>query len=102
LENGGYTVLVASDGATAFQVADEFMGPIHLIVTDVIMPGMTGDQVVKGLSALRPETKVLYVSGYTDEAIEKHGALTPGAAFLSKPFGPESLLRKAREVLDSP
>ena len=69
------------------------------MVTDVIMPGMSGAQLAIHLSALRPEMKVLYVSGYTDDTIVRHGVLEPGLAFLQKPFSPKTLARKVGEVL---
>ncbi len=96
----GYTVLEASRGDEAIRICTQHGGPIHLMVTDVVMPGMSGPQVAKALQPLRPEMKVLYVSGYTDDAIVHHGILTSGLAFLQKPFAPESLARKVREVLE--
>ncbi len=76
-------------------------GPIHIVVTDVIMPGMSGPKVADLLTAGRPETKVLFISGYSDESVTRHGLVGPGRAFLSKPFGPEVLLRKVRASLDA-
>jgi PAS domain S-box-containing protein len=99
LENAGHTVLVARDGAEAVRIAAEYAGVIHLIVTDAIMPGLTGRKTVEQIIPARPETKVLFMSGYTDEAIAKQGVLLPGAAFLSKPFTPDDLLRKIEGVL---
>ncbi len=99
LESGGYTVLVGRDGAEAVRVAGEYAGVIHLIVTDAIMPGLTGRKTVEQIIPARPETKVLFMSGYTDEAIAKQGVLLPGAAFLSKPFTPDDLLRKVGAIL---
>ena len=69
------------------------------MVTDVIMPGMTGPKVVELIAQTRPEIKVLYISGYSDEAVTRHGLVGPGRAFLSKPFHPEVLLRRVRESL---
>jgi two-component system, cell cycle sensor histidine kinase and response regulator CckA len=100
LESGGYTVLVARDGAEAVRIAGEYAGAIHLIVTDAIMPGLTGRKTVEQIIPTRPETNLLFISGYTDEAIAKQGVLLPGAAFLSKPFTPDDLLRKVRAVLE--
>jgi PAS domain S-box-containing protein len=100
LEGGGYTLLVARDGPEALKIAGEHAGPIQLIVTDVIMPGMTGVEAVKHITLTRPEAKVLYISGYTDEAIAKHGVLSPGAVLLSKPFTPDDLFRTLRELLE--
>jgi CheY-like chemotaxis protein len=102
LERNGYAVLEAPNGRTALDLAVKHRGPIHLLVTDVIMPEMSGRQLAERLKEPRPELKVLFVSGYTDDAIIRHGILEPGIAFLQKPFSPESLARKVRELLDSP
>jgi PAS domain S-box-containing protein len=102
LEMDGYTVLEASHGEEALRVCEEHQGPIHLMVTDMVMPGMNGRQLAERLAPLRPEMKVLYVSGYTDNAILRHGVLEPGMAFLQKPITPGALARKVREVLDEP
>jgi CheY-like chemotaxis protein len=99
LEEVGYAILTARSPAEAIHISESHPGPIHLMVTDVIMPGMSGDKLASYLSALRPEMKVLYVSGYTDEAIVHHGVLEPGLAFLQKPFSPRTLSRKVGEVL---
>jgi PAS domain S-box-containing protein len=95
----GYAILAAQSAADAIQISKNHPGPIHLMVTDVIMPGMSGAQLAAHLSALRPEMKVLYVSGYTDDTIVRHGVLEPGLAFLQKPFSPKTLARKVGEVL---
>jgi two-component system cell cycle sensor histidine kinase/response regulator CckA len=100
LQDGGYTVLVADGGAEALEIAEEYSGAIQLIVTDVIMPGLTGRQAAERIKSARSEVEILFISGYTDEAIAKHGVLEPGARFLSKPFTPDELLRKVREALD--
>jgi len=102
LEARGYTVLVAASGAEALQVAATHAGPIQLLVTDVIMPAMSGREVGLLVAAARPEAKVLYLSGYADESIVHHGVLEPGIAFLQKPFTAQGLARKVREVLDTP
>ena len=99
LEEIGYTILVALSPAEAIRTSERHPGPIHLMVTDVIMPGMSGAQLASHLSATRPEMKVLYVSGYTDDAIVHHGVLEPGLAFLAKPFSPKALARKVGDVL---
>ncbi|HKE90050.1 MAG TPA: response regulator [Gemmatimonadales bacterium] len=95
----GYTVLVASDGHAALELAAASTDAIHLLVTDVIMPEMSGRQLADRLKHHRPDLKVLFVSGYTDDAIVRHGMLEPGIAFLQKPFTPQALARKVREVL---
>jgi PAS domain S-box-containing protein len=101
LEAGGYRVLVASRGEEAVQMCKEHQGAIHLLLTDMVMPQLSGRDVASQLSPLRAEMRVLYMSGYTDNAVVRHGMLEPGMAFLQKPFTPETLLNKVREVLDS-
>jgi signal transduction histidine kinase len=101
LETQGYIVLEAASGDIALQVARSETGPIHLIVTDVVMPGMNGRELWERLKVLRPDSRVLFMSGYTDDAIARHGVLEPGIAFLQKPFTPFSLAQKVREVLDA-
>jgi len=101
LDANGYTVLVGRDGADALQLAVAHAGPIQLMVTDVIMPGVTGPKIAELLAPTRPEMKVLFISGYSDESVTRHGLVGPGRAFLSKPFGPELLLRRVRESLDA-
>src|SRR5438477_2075544 len=100
LERYGYTILEAPDGETALQLAAKHHGPIHLLLTDVVMPGVSGRQLADQLTRLRPEIKVLYASGYSDDAILQHGILEPGIAYLQKPFTRVALARKVREVLD--
>jgi CheY-like chemotaxis protein len=100
LEMTGYTVLEARHGAEAVEVANRHAGPIHLLVTDVVMPQMSGRELAQRLATLRPDLKVLYMSGYTDDAIVRHGVLASGIAFLSKPFTPDALAVKVRELLD--
>jgi len=102
LKANGYTVLVAGSGGDAEQVAGQHQGPIHLLMTDVVLPGLNGREVARRLTAARAGIRVLYLSGYTDDAIVHHGVLEPGVAFLQKPFAPTALSRKVREVLDSP
>jgi PAS domain S-box-containing protein len=99
LEEVGYAILTARGPSEAILISKNHLGPIQLMVTDVIMPGMSGDQLASQLFALRPEMRVLYVSGYTDNAIIRHGVLEPGLAFLQKPFSPKMLARKVREIL---
>jgi CheY-like chemotaxis protein len=101
LEQEGYLVLSASSGAEALRKCASYDAPIHLLITDVIMPGMSGTQLVNQLVGTCRETKVLYMSGYTDDAIVNHGVLDPDVAFLQKPFTPGGVLSKVREVLNS-
>jgi two-component system, cell cycle sensor histidine kinase and response regulator CckA len=100
LERLGYTVLEAENAERAVSVAGAHVGPIHLLVADVVMPGASGRELARRLAQSRPDTKVLYISGYTDDAIVHHGMLEPGLTFLQKPFTPAALARKVREVLD--
>jgi response regulator RpfG family c-di-GMP phosphodiesterase len=98
----GYKVLEARHGIHALEVAAEHSGPIHLLITDVVMPQMGGGELAQRLSALRPSVRVLFISGYTDDAIVRHGVLESGAAFLQKPFSLQLFSRRVREVLDAP
>ena len=101
LEEQGYKILQARNGEEAILVAERYKDPIHLLATDVVMPGMSGPQLAEQLATLHRETKVLYLSGYTDDAIVYHGLLSSGPAFLQKPFTPKALAHKVREILDS-
>jgi len=97
----GYNVLEAKNGQEALQLIAHYAGPIHLLLTDVVMPGLNGKALAEELARTRPELKILFMSGYTDEAIAHHGVLAPGEAFLQKPFSPVILARKMRSVLDN-
>jgi PAS domain S-box-containing protein len=99
LERLGYTVLVAANAEQALQVCDA-NASIDVLLTDVVMPGASGPELTTQLAERRPDLRVIYMSGYTDEAIVQHGVLVPGTAFLHKPFTSEALGRKLREVLD--
>jgi PAS domain S-box-containing protein len=102
LENNGYTVLAAENGAEAIELAEHEDRPIHLLLTDVVMPGMSGREVANYLTAKRPDMRVIYMSGYTNDVIAHHGVLDSGISFIEKPFSQETLMRKLREVLDRP
>ncbi len=97
----GYAVLAAGNGVEALDVSSSFSGRIDLLLADVVMPQMGGPALAKRLTALRPETRVIYLSGYADEALGDRQVIENGAAFLQKPFALESLVRKIREVLDT-
>ena len=101
LSRFGYTCLVAASGEEALAIAAAHQGPLPILVTDVVMPRMSGPQLRDRLLAIRPETRVLFLSGYTDDEMIKRGVLEDGVAFLQKPFPPDVLARKVREVLDA-
>lgn len=100
LEHYGFKVLTASNGKEGLLICTDFKGRIDLVITDVVMPIMSGRELSEHLPKLRPETRVLFMSGYTDDAIVRHGILDEQFAFIQKPFLPDALIRKAREVLD--
>jgi two-component system cell cycle sensor histidine kinase/response regulator CckA len=102
LETSGYAVLQAGDGPSALELLRRHSDPVDLLLTDVVMPGMSGPEVAAAVTALRPGTHVLYMSGYTDSAIGHHGVLEPGIAFLQKPFSADDLTRKVRSLLSAP
>lgn len=99
LRSFGYTVLEANHGREALRLCETHQGPIHLLLSDVVMPELGGRQVADAVTAKRPEIKVMYLSGYTDDAVVRHGILHEQVAFLQKPFTPNALARKIREVL---
>lgn len=101
LEQQGYSVLTAANGEEALKMAEDARTDVQLLLTDVVMPQMSGPELAEQLSVLRPQLKVLYISGYTDDAIVRHGLLDEKLHFLQKPFDAASLARKVREVFDS-
>ena len=101
LQRHGYCVITTGRPVDALSLCEEHDGPIDLLLTDVVMPQMSGVELAKRVSARRPDLKLLYMSGYTDDSVVRHGVLESEMAFVQKPFTPESLLRKVREVLDA-
>jgi signal transduction histidine kinase len=102
LEDCGYTVLDSGDPVQAIQIAEQYKGPLPLMITDVMMPGFSGPVLADKLAATRPETRVLYTSGCADRTVFKHAMFGSDHAFLEKPFTRDDLVRKVRELLDSP
>ncbi len=100
LRENGYKLLEAANGDDALRMAQVYAGKIHLLLTDVVMPQMGGKELAGRLKTIQPNIKVLFTSGYTDNAIVRHGVLEPGSNFLQKPFSPVTLAQKVREVLD--
>jgi two-component system cell cycle sensor histidine kinase/response regulator CckA len=99
LEMSGYTVIEAEDGHTALELASMHAGTIHLLMTDVVMPGISGRELAERVKRLRPKINVLYMSGYTDQAVVHHGILDMDAVLLQKPFTLATLSSKLREIL---
>jgi CheY-like chemotaxis protein len=100
LEENGYQVLVAEGPTKAIETAASHGGVIHLLLTDVVMPQMNGPELARRLKERRPDVRVLYMSGYTEDAIANRGVLEPGVSLISKPFSQEALARKLRDLLD--
>jgi CheY-like chemotaxis protein len=101
LADRGYRVLEAEDGESALRLSRRHAGPIHLLLSDVVMPGMSGAELVERFARLRPEAAPLFMSGYTDEALGHHGVLDDDVAFVAKPFTPDTLAARVRAALDT-
>ncbi len=102
LERHEFKVLVAGDGPEALKLSQEYPGTIHLLLTDVLMPGMNGGTLAARMTVTRPDMKVLYMSAFTPSMGVHHSVLDPGTAFLPKPFAPEVMLSTIRTILDAP
>jgi len=102
LRRRGYQVIEAGDGDEAIEASDRHAGTIHLLVTDLVMPGMNGRELARFMEHARPGIRLLFVSGYSDDRVEPRAGRTDSGAFLQKPFTPVALARKVRDVLDSP
>lgn len=100
LQSNGYSVLEAKNGAEGLALAGRYNGKIDLLLTDVVMPQMSGRELAEKLCPLRPGTRILFMSGYTDDAVVANGSVAPGSAFIQKPFSPDALARKLRMLLD--
>ncbi|MGH7298769.1 MAG: response regulator, partial [Polyangiaceae bacterium] len=102
LQRNGYHVIDARNAGEALMHTERFQGAIHLLLTDVVMPQVSGPELAKRLASVRPDMKVLCMSGYTDDSIVRHGVLEARIAYLQKPVTPMTLAAKVRAVLDSP
>ena len=102
LRKNGFTVLLASAGDQALEIAARHRGRIHLLLTDMLMPGLNGRMLSERLTATRPETRVLYMSGYSDDDILRLGVKKNAAHFIQKPFSVDALIHKVRDTLNSP
>jgi DNA-binding NtrC family response regulator len=100
LQEHGYKVIDAASAEQALKIADALSEPIHLLLTDVIMPGMSGRQLAERIQDRRPQTKIIYMTGYTDDMIVQHKVLEPGVNMLQKPFTRLDLVQKVRSTLD--
>jgi len=100
LERLGYTVLSAESGDVALRLVQEHTGPIALVITDVVMPDMSGPDLVRRLGAVRPGLRTLFMSGYADDALLQDGGIRPDINFIQKPFSPDALAGRVREILD--
>ena len=100
LKKSGYRVLTARDGMTAVQIARSFEGPIHLLLTDVMMPKLNGPALARHITDLRPETQILFMTGHTESDGSLHGSVPKDSEFLQKPFHRDALIRKVRHTLD--
>ena len=102
LEMGGYKILAAQDSDEAIKICEEYKETIHLLMTDIVIPKMDGRELYEKIMLKRPDIKVLFTSGYTENVIFHQGGVDPGVAFLQKPFTAAGVTRKVREVLESP
>ena len=100
LRRNGYTVLAAGSGSEALELVRNHAGTIHLVITDVVMPDIDGPELVRQLSAVRPETRTLFMSGYMDDTLGERGILSTNANFIQKPFSPSTIAQRVREILD--
>jgi two-component system, cell cycle sensor histidine kinase and response regulator CckA len=100
LRRNGYTVLAAESGREALQLVRNHAGPLHLLITDVMMPDMDGPELVRQLATIRPDTRTLFMSGYMDDTLGERGILSTNANFIQKPFSPGTIAQRVREILD--